>query len=529
MKVALYARVSSEKQDVELSISAQLKALREYADKNGHAVVKEFVDEAESGKTTARPAFLEMISAARRSQKPFNLILVWKYSRFARSREDSIVFKTKLRKNGVRVVSITEPAEDTPTGKLLEAMIESLDEFYSANLGEEVTRGMRESASRGFYTSSQAPFGYRKIKVREGGKEHTKLQVEPNEARVVTRIFNELLEGKGLIEVAKALNRDGIAGPRGRGWMKTTLRKILTNEAYVGTLVWGRSNIRGLPVIRVENAWTAIVDRDTLDRVRHMLEERAPSTLHPKRVASRYLLSGIARCGHCGKALVGQDAKSGQFTYYVCGTLLKKGAGSCPTRYLNSAQFERLVIEKIREHVLTTENLTQLVDIVNEEMDSLAAEYQQRLYSVIDEISDLNGRLERLYDAIETGKIQLADLAPRIQQLRQRQEQLQKARWELEQQLSDRRIELADMETVTHYVSDLHSLLNEGSLAERKSFIRSFVKEVKVTGDEVLLSYTMPILPRGLSEETLPVLSIVHDGGPLWSRTTDLSLIRTAL
>jgi len=175
MKVALYARVSSEKQDVDLSISVQLKSLKEYAGRNGYEVVKEFVDEAESGKTTARPAFREMISAARRSQKPFDLILVWKYSRFARSREDSIVFKTMLRKNGIRVISISEPAEDTPTGKLLEAMIESLDEFYSANLGEEVTRGMRESASRGFYISAIAPLGYRKVKVKDGGKERPKL------------------------------------------------------------------------------------------------------------------------------------------------------------------------------------------------------------------------------------------------------------------------------------------------------------------------------------------------------------------
>ncbi|MCJ7426527.1 MAG: recombinase family protein [Dehalococcoidales bacterium] len=167
MKVALYARVSSEKQDVDLSISAQLKSLREYAARNGQEVIKEYVDEAESGKTTARTAFREMISAARRSQKPFDLILVWKYSRFARNREDSIVFKAMLRKNGIRVISITEPTEDTPTGKLLEAMIESLDEFYSANLGEEVTRGMRESASRGFYISVGAPFGYRKVKVND--------------------------------------------------------------------------------------------------------------------------------------------------------------------------------------------------------------------------------------------------------------------------------------------------------------------------------------------------------------------------
>ncbi len=163
--VAIYARVSSEKQDTDLSISAQLKALREYAARNGYHVVREFVDEAESGRTAARPAFRGMVPLARRPQKPFDVILVWKYSHFARSREDSIVYKTMLRKSGVRVISITELFEDTPTGRLLEAMIESLDEFYSANLGEEVTRGMGESASCGFYLSSSAPYGYRKVKV----------------------------------------------------------------------------------------------------------------------------------------------------------------------------------------------------------------------------------------------------------------------------------------------------------------------------------------------------------------------------
>ncbi|MCJ7426528.1 MAG: recombinase family protein [Dehalococcoidales bacterium] len=339
------------------------------------------------------------------------------------------------------------------------------------------------------------------------------------------RIFNGILEGKGLIEIAKQLNREGTASPRGKGWIKTTIRKILINEAYTGTMVWGRASIRDLPVIRVDNAWPAIIDRDTFDQVQILLKNRAPVILHPKRVASRYLLSGLARCGHCGKALVGQDAKSGRFTYYVCGTLLKKGAGSCPTRYLNSQQFENLVIGKIKEHVLTTDNLTKLVHMINEEMDGLAIEYSERLHIITVETADVDHRLERLYDALETGQIQLADLAPRIQQLRHRHDQLQAARLELEQHLSDRRVELADKETVACYVSDLHNLLSESSLAEKKSFVRSFVKEVKVTGDSVLLTYTIPMLPTGMTEEKLPVLSIVHYGGPLWTRTTDPSLM----
>ncbi len=131
---ALYARVSSERQDVDLSVAAQLRALRDYAQKNGYVVAREFVDEAESGRIADRPQFRKMLDEATRPDAPFHEILVWKFSRFTRKREHAIAFKSMLKKKGVRVVSITEHADDTPTGKLMEAIIESVDEFYSENL-----------------------------------------------------------------------------------------------------------------------------------------------------------------------------------------------------------------------------------------------------------------------------------------------------------------------------------------------------------------------------------------------------------
>ena len=168
--VAIYARVSSDRQDVDLSISAQLKALREYAARNGYTVIKEFVDEAESGRSTARPAFREMISMARMKHPPFQMILVWKLSRFARNREDSIIYKSLLRKQGIQIVSINEHIEDTPTGRLMEGIIEVIDEFYSSNLAQDMIRGMRENASRGFFNGSRPPFGYLRKKVKDGDK-----------------------------------------------------------------------------------------------------------------------------------------------------------------------------------------------------------------------------------------------------------------------------------------------------------------------------------------------------------------------
>ena len=208
MKVALYARVSSDSQDVDLSISAQLKALREFAKKNGHQVVKEFVDEAESGRTSARPAFREMIALARRPNKSFSVILVWKYSRFTRSREDSILYKAMLKKAGVQVISINEPFDNSPTGRLMEGIIEALDEFYSDNLGEDVTRGMRESAARGFYLSSSPPYGYRKVRVRDGATERTKLEPDPVQANIVTGMFENIIEGLGLTDIVRDLKGD---------------------------------------------------------------------------------------------------------------------------------------------------------------------------------------------------------------------------------------------------------------------------------------------------------------------------------
>ena len=130
---ALYARVSSDRQDVDLSVAAQLRALRDYAEKNGYSVAREYVDDAESGRVADRPQFREMIEEGSRPNAAFQVILVWKFSRFTCKREHAVAFKSMLRRKGVKVVSITEHADDSPTGKLMEAIIESVDEFYSEN------------------------------------------------------------------------------------------------------------------------------------------------------------------------------------------------------------------------------------------------------------------------------------------------------------------------------------------------------------------------------------------------------------
>ena len=345
--VALYARVSSDRQDVDLSVAAQLRALRGYAEKNGYVVAREYVDEAESGRVADRPQFRRMLDAAGRPEAPFSEILVWKFSRFTRKREHAVAFKSMLRRRGIRVVSITEHADDSPTGRLMEAIIESVDEFYSENLAQEVMRGLREAASRGFWVTPNAPYGYRKVHVSDGAKKRPKLEVEPGEAPLVRRMFDMAESGKSVLDIAKTFNAEGLPSPAGKRWSKTAVHKMLSNETYTGTLVWGLTAKDKAPPVRVEGAFPAIVPKTQFDRVGDLLRSRAPDKIHPRRAASTYLLSGLVICGGGRRSLTGQAAKSGRYAYYVCQSKMKHGSATCRTPRLSARRFESLVVGKI--------------------------------------------------------------------------------------------------------------------------------------------------------------------------------------
>ena len=512
---ALYARVSSDRQDVDLSVSAQLRALKDYARANGYSVARQYVDEAESGRVADRPQFREMIEEGSKPNAPFEVILVWKFSRFTRKREHAVAFKSMLRRKGIRVVSITEHADDSPTGKLMEAIIESVDEFYSENLAEDVTRGMREAASRGFFLGSKAPFGYRRVKVSDGMKERPTLEVDPATAPVVKEIFESSLSGYGLKEICRTLNDRGITN-RGKRWYKGGLHYLLTNEAYTGTAVWGRTTKveKAQDPVRVEGAWPALVSRELFDAVQQAMRDRAPKVQRPGRVGSKFLLSGLLKCGVCGRPYSGQGAKSGQFGYYVCGTLFREGAGTCSARYLNAPRVEDFIVEKIRERILTEETIVELVTMVAEEIDAMAGELSGRLEVIDAELRDVRKRLERLYEALETSELTLEVLSPRIFSLRHREEQLEAAREDAETQLEQRRVELPNTEEIARYVAEFRDFLQEGTIPECKALIRNFVESIEVVGDEATLTYTIPMPNDGVTSESASVLDFVKSGPP---------------
>ena len=490
---ALYARVSSDRQDVDLSVAAQLRALRDYAEKNGYMAAREYVDEAESGRIADRPQFSRMIDEAAKTNAPFKEILVWKFSRFTRKREHAVAFKSMLRRRGVRVVSITEQAEDNATGRLLEAIIESVDEFYSENLAQEVSRGMREAASRGFWMSAYAPYGYKRVHVQDGPKKRPRLELDPPADAMVRRIFDMALQGRSILDITKTLNAEGIPTVNGKKWLKTTVHTMLDNEAYTGAVVWGATAKDGQLPVRVEDAHPAIISKREYQRVKKLLGSRAPKQANPRRASSPYLLSGILKCETCGRAMSASEAKSGKYTYYICHSLLKRGKGICKTPRLNAKKFEKIIVDELRANILTESNIRDLVKLLDEEMDGVARDQRERLESIDGELEDMKKQLGRVWHFIaKSDSVDVAEASDLIVELRERKETLEIAAEEARGLLKERRQLLDSADTIATFAEEMSDFLKTSELTETRAFVHSFVKEVQVKPGKAAIIYSMP-------------------------------------
>lgn len=512
MKAALYARVSSQGQaDKDLSIPAQLKALREYALKKGGTIAVEYVDEAESARSADRPKFQEMIYAAKQKNCSFDAILVWKFSRFARNREDSILYKKLLKKHGIDVISINEPIDDSPSGHLMEAMLEAVDEFYSLNLSSDTIRGMKENAARGFQNGGVAPYGYKRVKSVINGNERVKLELEPAEASVVSRMFALAAKGLGTKEIVKTLTKEGLKTRAGFPWSKTVLHYMLTNETYTGTIVFNRFKQneevrkRNEPekLIRVENAHPAIIDKETFDKGVAFMKSRAPRIMHPREVASDYLLSGMVYCGKCGAKMVGSSAKSGKFFYYACQNYLKRGKDICDCKFIPQAKLEDAVIAKIRERVITKENIGKLVRAINEELLDAKSTVRDRVAEQDLQIVEANKRLQKLYNALETGQLELSDIAPRIKDLRSQIDALDAVKAALNAELAKEAISVTDSE-LKAYEEELCGFLQRSTITETKSFLAQWIKRIELdTPGGGHIKYKLPLAPGAKGAEVL--------------------------
>ncbi len=533
MRVAIYARVSSERQaEKDLSIPAQLKALKSYAIKREWDVVAEYMDEAESARSVNRPAFKEMITAAKGKVKPFDAILVWKLSRFARNREDSVVYKALLKRRQISVISINEQVDSSPAGSLLEGIIEVIDEFYSANLSQDTVRGMQENALRGFRNGGRPPFGYRLVAETYGAVVKRKIAPDENEAPIVTRMFDMASHGQGAKAIAYSLNVQGLRTRSGRLFGATNINHILRNEVYVGTLVWnkysrtlaGRQKSTEEEVIRIPDCHSPLVDRHVFEQVQALLTSRRPSVKHPMRVSSQYLLSGLARCARCGSTAVGTKGKSGKYLYYNCNNRILKGRTACDAPAANARKLEEFVVDRVRENILTKENLGQLVRLTNQELKVDRRRSEKELERLEQESRSVGQKLANLYAALEGGKVEIDDLAPRIKELRAQQRDLSSRKEEALKHQGQQGHQPLDAAAMEKTVLDLQDLLRNASFVESKSFLASFIRTVDFDIRRVSIEYTIPVaLGRELTDK-YEVPNVGSVGSPSRIRTYDLAV-----
>lgn len=512
IRAAIYARCSSLKQaEKDLSIPAQLDHARAHAAKMGWIVTAEYVEQG-SATSDERKEFQRMVEAARRPDRAFDVIIVWKLSRFARNREDSVVHKNRLQRHGVRVVSINEQLDDSASGKMMEAIIEAMDECFSRNLAQDTQRGMRQNAARGQFNGGTPPIGFLVRRSVESGKPRVRLEPDPETAPVVRRIFSLALSGTGACAITEVLNAENIRTRRGKRWSKQAVLVVLRNEMYTGTFVWGSKPLwnlapSDLPVIRVEKAHEALVTPEDFARVQAGIVMRRREHIHPRTAAGPYLLSGLLTCGLCAAPYTGHPAKGGAHHYYTCQTKTRQGAKACKASNFEQHHVESVVLDALRDVVLRPEHFRDLVRLVQEELRGTAGDARDQRLVLEAQRSEVQRRLEKLYEAIEAGAIPYQRLAPRIEQWATEDEKL------AAQLAADANpiLQVGESE-IEGWVKELRELVGKGSLDERRALLRAWILRITVDGDRLKITWTLPLV--GIDD---------GGGGPAHTATARLS------
>lgn len=446
---ACYIRVSTEEQ-TEFSPDAQLRVLKEYAKKNDIMLTKKhiYIDEGISGrKAEKRPAFMQMIATAKSKPKPFDVILVHKFDRFARSREDSVVYKSLLKREaGIKVISITESIEDDKFSVILEAMLEAMAEYYSLNLAEEVKKGMTEKALRGGFQTIP-PFGYRLV--------DKKLIVEPEEAEILRVIFQRFASKQmGLRQLAGYMNDLGFRTRRGNLFENRTIEYIFNNPVYIGKVRWtptGKTlrNFHNPDSIIAQGDHEPIIDLDIWEQVQNVLKAQKETykKYEKPNAQIKTWLKGLVRCGNCGYSLVNSAVN-----YMQCNNYAR---GACKVSHcIRTDVLEKLVLEELKK---TFQDGLE-ISIVPKTQDYDTASEFELLQERLEKLSMKEKRMKEAYqDGIDT-----------LDEYKENKKRLEAERENIEIQLATIHQDLTsggeDGEPILKRIESVYALLTDDSI-----------------------------------------------------------------
>lgn len=406
MRVAAYARFSSDNQREE-SIHAQLRAIRDYAQRNGHEIVKIYTDEARSATTDQRPGFQDMIADS--YAKRFEGIVIHKLDRFSRDRYDFAHYRRILKLNGVRLYSVLENLDDSPESVMLEAVLEGVAEYHSRNLSREVMKGMRETAYQCKHTGGKPPLGY------DVAPDKTYL-INEQEADAVRLIFEMYCDGHGYSAIIDTLNTKGIKTKNGRPFAKNSINAILSNEKYSGVFVFNKTEkkIAGKrnshkaksedEIIRIPGGMPAVIPVALWERVKMKMEgnKRRAGSYKAKRV---YVLSGKIFCGACGGAMVGKSGRMGrdkkEYSYYECAA--RKNQRTCDMKPINKDTVEQKVINALYDNLFSEDAIEIATDKIFDYAQKMKGDVPEQISEYRRQLTALEIKLNNMVEAIADG------------------------------------------------------------------------------------------------------------------------------
>ena len=466
-KVVIYARFSSHSQ-TEQSIEGQLRECYDFARRNDYLVIAEYIDRALTGTTDKRPEFLRMIDDSKK--KNFDYVLVYQLDRFARNRYDSANYKAKLKKNGVRVLSAKENITEDASGILVEGMLESMAEYYSAELSQKVRRGIKESLIKGHFIGGYGLLGYDIV--------DKKWTINSYEADIVRDIFTRYRNGEKVKEIITRLNVQGIKTKAGSPFNMNSLSRIIRNERYIG-----RVNSHGtiytniIPPIIDENLFyecNAIMDT-------HKHKARDCKSERP------YVLSGKLFCGYCGNLMTAETGTSqtGKLHhYYKCfGRKRNKG---CKKANYRQQELEDLVFGTTVDYVLKPNVIQaiaeQVVTKFNSEITKTA-----NLENLENELKAKDKAINSLLSAVEQGLV-TKSTKERLITLETQKEELE-SKISLEKAMQIKPLEVDKVKTFLNFFARKEYKNDQ----EKNEFFNSFINRVILYDDRVLIFYNTDV------------------------------------
>ncbi len=528
MRCVIYARVSTARQaEQNISIPDQIARARKYAEARGFEVVGEYVERGASARDDRRPKFQAMIEAATQKQKPFDIILVHSFSRFFRDEVHFELYRRRLEKRGVSVISITQEMGDGPGGELTRRVIALMDEMRSKEDAKHVKRGMEENARQGFWNGAVAPLGYKTVAAeKRGDKIKKKLAIDPQSAETVKLIFNLFLEGDGetgplgVKNIAQWLNARGYKTPRGGAYYTSRVYAILTNETYTGAAWFNRKDsVTGETRPREEwinVAVPVIIPEATFQRVQMLLSDKRPTKTPPRLANSKVLLSGLALCEGCGKPLMMTTGKGGAYRYYKCsGKHLKGRCKGELSISIREEKLDELILGALTTRLLTPQRTQGIVAAVAKRREGGRSEADHTLNQLRGQLAQANKRVRNLLDALADGLAGESDL------FKEKLSQAESERAELTSLIEAQEAQIKDalkpisIEEAKVASANLKRLIEAAPADLKKRYVRAFVSEIVVGKSEIVISGPKDALAEAVTG--MPPAHIAAASGPVRS------------